>query len=108
MSSENSAAQVIKAEMASLALIALTVKLSLIETSFDDPLGAAFRATYSFRPSHLAQSFIALLLVNQGLKINQHRGSHDARKFSKLAKISIIPSELLPLLQIPGIHKEPN
>lgn len=36
MSSENIAAQVIKAEMASLTLIALTVELSLIENSFDN------------------------------------------------------------------------
>jgi hypothetical protein len=71
---ENGIAQIIKPGLTSLTLVTLTVGLSLIETSFDNVIGATFGASYPFRPSQLAQRLIALLFVNQGLEVNQHGG----------------------------------
>ena len=72
----NGVTQAVKSGLTSLTLIALTMGLSLIKTSFDHLLGATFATSHSFRPSQLAHGLGGFLFVNQGLEINQHRDGH--------------------------------
>lgn len=74
MPGEDSVAQVVKAGLANLTLLALTVRLSFIEPTFDNMPAATFWASYSFWSAQLAHSLVALFLVDQGLEVNQYRG----------------------------------
>lgn len=64
MSCENRIAQVIEAFVTSLALITLTLGLSLIKSPLDDLFGLADIANDAFRPSKLAQGFKTLGIIN--------------------------------------------
>lgn len=104
VSGKNGVTQVVKLGLTSLTLVALTMGLSLVKTSFDYLLGATFITSHSFSPSQSAHGFIALLLVNQGLEINQYRDSHGLVSF-KASQSRYCTLCLPPELQFPGIHK---
>lgn len=46
-------------------LIALTVRLSLVPTPFDDLLAGALWTPYTLRPTQLAHAFIAFGIIKQ-------------------------------------------
>ena len=54
MSCQDRIAQVIEAFLASLALVALTQRLSFIESALNDLIGLVTQASDPFRPSELA------------------------------------------------------
>src|SRR5271155_3248582 len=77
MAGQNSAGQVVKARVAVLAPVALTMPLGVIMAVADDRRSTTGRATDAVRPPMLPDQFVAFGVVDQSRQINQRRRRHD-------------------------------
>ena len=73
---KNGARQVIKASIAVLAPIALTMTLSILMAMADNCSANAFETMHTIWPAMPADQLKALPIIKQGSQINQIRGEH--------------------------------